>query len=254
MRLSGKVAIITGANAGIGEAIALDFAREGATVVITGRRKDLLDQAAQAIERTIPAAKGRVVAVSGTVTDDAHVRSTVDQAVRAFGKIDILVNNAAIGAFGKLLHEIDDATWEEVLAINLTGVFQFTRAVVPEMLKLGGGSIINISSVGGLVGFPMSAAYGTSKGGLNAFTRCVALDYGKNKIRCNAICPGLVDTPMAAGLLSDPQSREQALSAYAIRRVGTPKEIASMAVYLASDESQWVTGSTMTIDGGLTAQ
>jgi NAD(P)-dependent dehydrogenase (short-subunit alcohol dehydrogenase family) len=249
MRVAGKVAIVTGANVGIGAAIANVLAEEGAAVVITGRRKDLLDQVVAEIQRK----KGRAVAVAGSVTDEAHVRSAVDQCVRTFGALNILVNNAGIGAFGKLLHEVDDATWNEVLDINLTGVFRMTRAAVPAMLKAGSGSIINISSVGGLIGFSGSAAYGTSKGGLELFTKCVAMDYAQNAIRCNSVCPGLIDTPMAAPLLNNSDMKAEVLSAYPIRRVGTPEEVAKMVLYLASDEASWVTGSSFTIDGGLTA-
>src|SRR5688500_11805690 len=137
MRLRGKVALITGGGVGSGAAVAKLLAREGAAVVITGRRKDTLDAVVADIERE----KGRALAMSGSVTDETHVRSAVAQAVRMFGSLNILVNNAAIGAFGKVLHEIDDATWDEVLDINLTGVFRMTRAVIPEMLKAGGGSI-----------------------------------------------------------------------------------------------------------------
>ena len=249
MRLQGKVALITGGGVGIGAAVARTFAQEGAAVVITGRRKDMLEPVVADIEK----AKGRALAVAGNVTDEAHVRAAVLQTVQTFGKLNVLANNAAIGAFGKVLHDIDDATWEDVLAVNLTGVFRMTRAAVPEMLKAGGGSIINVSSVGGLVGFWGSAAYGTSKGGLEIFTRCVAMDYAKQGIRCNSICPGLVQTPMSEPLLNNPDMRAQALSAYPISRVGTPDEIAKLMVYLASDESSWVTGSSFTIDGGLTA-
>ncbi|MGH7230588.1 MAG: SDR family NAD(P)-dependent oxidoreductase [Nitrospiraceae bacterium] len=249
MRLQGKVALITGAGVGIGAAVAKLFAQEGAAVVITGRRKETLEQVVGDIERD----KGQVLAVVGSVTDETHVRSAVGQAVRTFGKLDILVNNAAIGAFGRVLHEVDDATWNEVLDINLTGVFRMTRAVVPEMLKAGGGAIVNVSSVGGLVGFWGSAPYGTSKGGLEVLTRCVAMDYAKQGIRCNSICPGLVQTPMSEPLLNNPEMRAEALSAYPISRVGTPDEVAKMIVYLASDDSAWVTGSSFTIDGGLTA-
>ncbi|WP_447978699.1 SDR family NAD(P)-dependent oxidoreductase [Candidatus Nitrospira bockiana] len=249
MRLVGKVALVTGATAGIGEAIARLFAAEGAAVLITGRRKALLEEVASSIER----AGGRALAVAGTVTDEAHVRSAVDQCVRRFGTLTTLVNNAAIGAFGRVLHEIDDATWHEVLDVNLTGVFRMTRASIPAMLRAGGGSIINISSVGGLVGFSGSGAYGTSKGGLEIFTRCVAMDYAKEGIRCNSVCPGLIETPMASSLLDNPEMRAQALSAYPISRVGTPEEVAKLVLYLASDDATWVTGSSFTIDGGLTA-
>jgi len=249
MRLAGKVALITGASAGIGEAIANAFAAEGAAVVITGRRKDQLERVAANIER----ANGKATPVAGSVTDETHVRAAVDQCVRTFGTLNILVNNAAIGAFGRVLHEIDDATWHELLDVNLTGVFRMTRAAVPVMLKAGGGAIINISSVGGLIGFWGSAGYGTTKGGLELFTRCVAMDYAAHGIRCNSVCPGLIDTPMAAPLLNDPEMKAQALAAYPINRVGTPEEVAKMVVYLASDDASWVTGSSFTIDGGLTA-
>lgn len=249
MRLAGKVALVTGGGVGIGAAVAKLFAEEGAGVVITGRRKDALDQVLADIERK----KGRALAVAGSVTDETHVQSAVDQAVRTFGKLNVLVNNAAIGAFGKVLHEVDDATWNEVLDINLTGVFRMTRATVPEMLKAGGGSIVNVSSVGGLVGFWGSSPYGTTKGGLEIFTRCVAMDYAQQGIRCNSVCPGLVDTPMSAPLLNNPEMRADALAAYPISRVGTPEEVAKLILYLASDESAWVTGSSFTIDGGLTA-
>ena len=249
MRVAGKVAIVTGANVGIGAAVAKVLAEEGAAVVITGRRKDLLDQVVLDIQRK----KGRALAVAGSVTDESHVRSVVDQCVRTFGSLNIVVNNAGIGAFGKLLHEIDDATWHEMLDINLTGVFRMTRAAVPVMLKHGGGSIINMSSVGGVIGFSGSAAYGTSKGGLELFTKCVAMDYAQDGIRCNSVCPGLIDTPMAAPLLNNPDMKAEVLAAYPIRRVGTPEEVAKMVLYLASDDASWVTGSSFMIDGGLTA-
>jgi len=249
-RLEGKVALITGGGVGIGGAVARLFAREGAAVVITGRRKEVLEQVVREIERE----KGRALAVAGSVTDETHARAAVAQAVRAYGKLNVLVNNAGIGAFGKTLHETDDATWDELLAVNLTGVFRMTRAAVPEMLKAGGGAIVNISSIGGRVGIPLSAAYSATKGGLDALTRCLAIDYAKQGIRCNAVCAGLIDTPMAASLLSDPVRTAQVLSVYPLGRPGTPDEVARLVLYLASDESAWVTGAIFPIDGGMTAQ
>lgn len=193
-RLNGKTALVTGANAGIGEAIARVFAREGAALVMTGRRQAELDR----VTRDISKHGGRAVAVAGSVTDETHVREAVAQCLSHFGRVDILVNNAGIGDFGKRLHEVDDATWQQVLDVNLTGVFRMTRAVLPELVKTGGGSIINISSIASLVGIPMLSAYAASKGALDALTRSVALDYAADKIRCNVINPGLVATPMAA--------------------------------------------------------
>jgi NAD(P)-dependent dehydrogenase (short-subunit alcohol dehydrogenase family) len=250
MRLAGKVAIITGASAGIGEATAKEFAREGAAVVLTARRKNELERVVAAIE----GAGGRALAVAGTVTDESHARAAVEQATRTFGALHVLVNNAGVGAFGKVLHETDDATWARMLDVNLTGVFRMTRAAIPALMKAGGGAIINISSVSGSIGFWGSAAYGTTKGGLNIFTRCVALDYAKQNIRCNAVCPGLIDTPMAADLINDPGRKAQVLASYPLGRVGTSEEVAKMILYLASDDAAWVTGGLFTIDGGLTAQ
>ncbi len=248
-RLDRKVAIVTGGNAGIGEAIAEVFAQEGAAVVITGRRKEELDRVVREIER----AKGRAIAVAGSVTDEAHVRETVSQCVRAFGHVDILVNNAGIGDFGKRLHEIDDGTWHHVLDVNVTGVFRITRAAVPELIKRGGGSIINISSIASLVGLPMLSAYAASKGALDALTRALAVDYAPHNIRCNVVNPGLIATPMAAPLLADTERATQVLSDYLLKRPGRPEEVAKLALYLASDDATWVTGATFPIDGGITA-
>ncbi len=249
-RLDGKVALITGGGVGIGAAIARLFAREGAAVVITGRRKEMLERLVLEVE----AEQGRALAIAGSVTDEAHVRAAVSQAMRTFGQINVLVNNAGVGAFGKTLHETDDATWDEVLAVNLTGVFRFTRAIVPEMLKAGGGSIVNISSIAGSVGLPLGAAYGATKGGLDALTRCVAVDYAKQGIRCNAVSPGLVATPMADPLINDPARLAKVLAVYPIARPGKPEEVANLVLYLASDEAAWVTGANFAIDGGMTTQ
>ena len=248
-RLKGKTALVTGANAGIGEAIAGVFAREGASVVLTGRRQAELNRVTQDISK----GGGRAVGVAGSVTDETHVRTAVAQCLSHFGRVDILVNNAGIGDFGKRLHEVDDVTWQRVLDVNLTGVFRMTRAVLPELVKAGGGSIINISSIASLVGIPMLSAYAASKGALDALTRSVALDYAGDKVRCNVINPGLVATPMAAPLLADEQRAAQVLADYPLRRPGQPEEIAMLALYLASDESTWMTGATLPLDGGMTS-
>ena len=248
-RLDGKVALITGGGTGIGAACARVFAQEGAAVVITGRRKDVLETVVKEIEQK----KGRAVAVAGSVTDETHARSAVAQAVRAFGKLDVLVNNAGVVVFGKALHETDEATWNDMLAVNLTGAYRMIKAAVPEMTRAGAGAIVNVSSIASLVGIPMLAAYSAAKGGLDALTRCVAMDYAAQKIRCNSVCPGLVDTPMASGLINNPEALAQLLTAYPLGRPGTPEEVAMLILYLASDESSWVTGSIFPIDGGMTA-
>ncbi len=247
-RLSGKVAIVTGGNAGIGEAIAKAFAREGASVVITGRRQGELDRVVSDIVKE----QGQAVAVAGSVTDEVHVQETVRQALQQFGRLDILVNNAGIGEFGKRLHETDDATWAQILDVNLNGVFRMTRAALPQMLKQGTGAIVNISSIASLIGLPTLPAYAASKGALDALTRALAVDYAKDGIRCNVVNPGLIDTPMAAPLMSNPEQLDPILAHYPIRRVGKPEEVASMVLYLASDEAAWVTGGTFPVDGGMT--
>ena len=247
-RLSGKVAVVTGGNAGIGEAIAKAFAREGASVVITGRRQGELDR----VVNDIVQAQGKAVAVAGSVTDELSAQEAVRRTVQQFGRLDILVNNAGVGDFGKRLHEINDTTWAQVLDVNLTGVFRMTRAVLPQMLKQGQGAIINISSVASLVGLPTLSAYAASKGALDALTRALAVDYAKDGIRCNVVNPGLIDTPMAAPLMGNPEQLNPILSHYPIRRPGKPEEVANLVLYLASDEAAWVTGGTFPLDGGMT--
>ena len=247
-RLSGKVAVVTGGNAGIGEAIAKAFAREGASVVITGRRQGELDR----VVNDIVQAQGKAVAVAGSVTDELSAQEAVRRAVQQFGQLDILVNNAGVGDFGKRLHEINDTTWAQVLDVNLTGVFRMTRAVLPQMLKQGRGAIVNISSVASLVGLPTLSAYAASKGALDALTRALAVDYAKDGIRCNVVNPGLIDTPMAAPLMGNPEQLNPILSHYPIRRPGKPEEVANLVLYLASDEAAWVTGGTFPLDGGMT--
>ncbi len=248
-RLAGKVAVVTGGNAGIGEAIAQTFVREGAAVVITGRRQDELDRVVHEITRR----NGKAIAVAGSVTDDRHARAVVNEAIQRFGSLDILINNAGVGEFGRRLHELDDETWTRVLDVNLTGVFRMTRAAVPEMLKRGRGSIVNISSIASLVGIPYLPAYAASKGALDALTRAIAIDYAKDGVRCNVVNPGLIATPMAAPLMANPEQLNPILDRYPIRRTGKPEEVADMVLYLASDEAMWVTGGTFTIDGGMTA-
>jgi len=247
-RLRGKVAIVTGGNAGIGEAIAKAFACEGASVVITGRRQGELDRVINEIEKE----QGKALAIAGSVTDESSVKETVRRTVQQFGRPDILVNNAGIGDFGKRLHEIDDTTWLRVLEVNLTGVFRMTRAVLPHMLEQRKGAIINISSVASLLGLPTLPAYAASKGAIDALSRALAVDYAKDGIRCNVVNPGLIDTPMAAPLMTNPEQLNPILSHYPIRRAGKPEEVASMVLYLSSDEAAWVTGGTFAIDGGMT--
>jgi NAD(P)-dependent dehydrogenase (short-subunit alcohol dehydrogenase family) len=251
MRLKGKVGLVTGGGTGIGEAIAKAFAREGAAVVVTGRRKPVLEKVVREIERE----GGRALAVPGSVTVEADVREAVNATVRAYGRVDVLVNNAGNLFHAGPLHETSDQIWNDTLDVFLTGTFRFTRAVIPQMLKQGGGSIINISTVGALKAIPFfpGHAYQAAKAGVVMFTKTVAVHYAKDKIRCNCICPAAVETPGVAEWIKDPKARAMMDGIHPLGRMGKPDEIAPPAVYFASDESAWTTGAILPIDGGMMA-
>lgn len=252
MRLKDKVAIITGGGSGIGEAIAKLFVKEGAKVAITGRRKEVLEK----VVKEISNAGGHALAAPGSVTEETDVQQAISSTLQTFGRIDILVNNAGSLFYAGPLHETTDKIWDETMDIFLKGVFRFTRAVIPQMLKQGGGSIVNISTVVGLKASPgfSAHAYSAAKAGVNMLTKTTAIQYAKEKIRCNGICPGGVDTPGVAGTTSDPTLRAGFDAMHPIGRMGKPDEVAQAAVYFASDESAWTTGSILSVDGGMMAQ
>jgi NAD(P)-dependent dehydrogenase (short-subunit alcohol dehydrogenase family) len=252
MRLRDKVAVVTGGGTGIGEAVARRFAREGARLAITGRRKAVLDR----VVADIGLAGGRALALPGSVTNERDVRAAVASTCDAFGRIDILVNNAGNLFHAGLLHETTDQVWNETIDVFLTSVFRFSRAVIPQMLEQGGGAIINVSTVAALKaspGFP-AHAYAAAKAGVNMLTKTIAIQYAKQGIRCNAICPAGVDTPGVAAVTSDPVSRAGFDAQHPVGRMGRPEEIAAAATYLASDEAVWTTGVILAVDGGVTAQ
>ncbi len=249
MRLQGKVALITGAARGQGAAEARLFAQEGAKVVLA----DILDQEGAAVAAEIAEAGGDAVYVHLDVTNEDEWDAAIQSAVTSFGKIDILINNAGIWRHGHVL-ETSSEQWDELLGVNAKGVFLGTKAAIPEMRKAGGGSIINISSTAGLVGSRTSAAYSASKGAVRIFTKSTAIQYAGEGIRANSIHPGPIDTDMGDQVWPDADSREQTISRTALARIGTAQDIAYGALYLASDESSFVTGSELVIDGGVTAQ
>jgi len=252
-RLAGKVALITGAGGGQGRAAAVMFAKEGARVVVS----DVKIEGGNETVQMVRAAGGRAEFSPGDVSKAANVEAAVQCAVRNYGALHIMYNNAAV------LHRkdapvttLDEEVWNQVLDINLKGVFLGCKFAVPALIAAGGGSIINTSSLAGLLGGGNVHAYTAAKGGVISLSRAVAMAYAKDKVRCNVICPGAVDTPMMAHVLhsENRRLREGYERSHPIGRVGTPEDIAAMALYLASDESSWVTGSVFTIDGGNSAQ
>ena len=251
--LKGKTALITGGGTGLGTAIAQRFVKEGAKIVISGRRKEKLD----AVAETMP--KGLVVVCQGDVTKEADVKRMVDETVKlGNGKIDILVNNAAHDIKG-IITELAPDDWRTVIDIDLTGPFLLMHETLPHMIKARYGSIINIASLGGTRCLPACPAYCTSKAGLIMLTQQAALDYGKYNIRVNAVCPGGIDTELLDEMIIPlsqkvGKTKQDGLDYFSkfvpLRRVSKAEEITGICVYLASDESSFMTGSALLIDGG----
>ena len=249
MRLQGKVALITGAARGQGAEEARMFAKEGAKVVLA----DVTDQEGTVVAAEIAEMGGDALYVHLDVTNEDEWDAAVQSAVASFGKLDILVNNAGIWRRGHVLETSSDQ-WDDIMDVNAKGVFLGTKAAIPEMRKAGGGSIVNISSTAGLVGSKTSAAYSASKGAVRIFTKSTAVQYAAEGIRANSIHPGPIDTDMGDQVWPDAASKAASVTRTALNRMGTPEDIAYGALYLASDESSFVTGSELVIDGGVTAQ
>jgi NAD(P)-dependent dehydrogenase (short-subunit alcohol dehydrogenase family) len=251
-RLSGKTALITGGSAGIGRACALAFAREGARVAVLGRRREPLE----AVVRAIAGEGGEAMAVTADVTRAVEIAQAIEQVVAGLGAFQVVVNSAGIPFIGAA-EETSEEDWNRVLAVNLTGTFLVSRAALPVIRRAGGGSIVNLGSVYGLVARGQRAAYCASKGGITLLTQAMALDHAAEGIRVNCICPALVETEMMHRIFErapDPaaarRSREAELP---LGRLGKPEDVAHLAVFLASDESGWMTGAAVPLDGGLAA-
>ncbi len=253
MRMAGKSAIVTGAGRGIGESVALRFAEEGASVTCV----DIDGDAAASTARLIARTAGTALAVRADVATDDGNRRMVEQAVTSFGGLDVVHLNAAV-QFLALLEDTPESEWDRMHATNMRGVYLGIRSALPHLRQRGGGSIIVTASVLGIVGDPDLPAYGAMKGGLRALVRAVATAHGPENIRCNSICPGDVDTPMGAEFFDhqpDPAAaRQEVTDRYPLRRFATPRDIANVALFLASDDASYLTGIDVVVDGGLLAR
>ena len=246
--LTNKVAIVTGASAGIGRATAILFAQEAARVVIAARRKDVLDEVVAQIAK----AGGEAIAVAGDVKDEALHARLVDTAVKRFGGLDIAFNNA--GTLGEMgaTPQISKAGWDETIAVNLTSAFLAAKHQVPAMLDRKRGSLIFTSTfVGYTAGMPGVAAYAASKAGLIGLTQALAVEFSPKNIRVNALLPGGTETDMAQVMIATPEQRAFVVNMHALKRIAAPEEIAHSALYLASDASSFTTGTAMLVDGGV---
>jgi len=248
-RLQGKIAIVTGAGTGIGRACALAMAREGAYLALVGRRQEKLQQLAREIGAS-------ALVIAADVSKKSDVEDVVARTVAKFGGINVLLNNAGVLHVGNV-EQITEQQWDETFNTNVRGLWLLSRAVLAPMRKAGGGSIINMASVLGINGARNRASYAPSKGAVVLLTKCMAIDHGHENIRVNAICPSFVETDLTAAVLStaaDPQAvRRERIAGHPIGRLGKPEDIAGLAVYIASDESSWVTGAVFPVDGGYLA-
>ena len=248
MRLKDKVSIVTGAASGIGKATAILFAEHGAKVVVA----DIDEDGANETVAIIQDAGNEAIYIQTDVTISENTEKMAQETLNTYGKLDILVSSAGI-AMRLPVGDLPEEDWQRCLDVNLTGVYLCAKAAIPAMQKNGGGSIINLSSIYGIVGADVRAAYVATKGGVTNLTRGMALDYAEDNIRVNCICPGFVETPLVAGVIKTPEEYKALADKHPMRRLAQPEEIAYGALYLASDESAFVTGIALPIDGGYTA-
>jgi NAD(P)-dependent dehydrogenase (short-subunit alcohol dehydrogenase family) len=251
-RLAGKVALITGGGTGIGRAIALAFAREGAKVAVSGRREEKLEETL----KEVGAAGSEGLAVVADVSKAQDAQRAVQETEGEFGKLDVLVNNAGVLKVATI-EGTSEEEWDWLIDINLKGPFLMCRAALPAFRKVGGGTIVNVGSLLGLVGMKDRAAYCASKGGLTLLTKAIALDHAHEHVRANCICPSVVETDLVQWLFEGSEEgkalRKARIAGIPLGRMGRPEDVAEMAVFLASDESSWLTGAAIPLDGGTSA-
>ena len=249
--LQGKIALVTGGGSGIGRASALAFAREGAKVVVA----DVVIDGGEETLGLIKKAGGEAIFVKADVSKAAEVEALVNQAVEAYGRLDCTYNNAGIEGIMASTTDYTEEAWDRVMAINLKGVWLCMKYEIPQMLKQGGGAIVNTASVAGLLGGQLMPAYVASKHGVVGLTKTAALEYAKSGIRVNAVCPGAIRTPMMERAIAmRPEFERQALAAEPIGRMAKPEEVAEAVAWLCSDAASFVTGHSMVVDGGMVAQ
>jgi len=243
LQLKGKVALVTGGSRGIGFQTAKIFSENGAQVVISSKDSELLAISANKLKNTYP--------IAADIRNEKEVQNVIEKTIAKFGKLDILINNAGILPRIKQLHEISESEWNEVLDVNLTGQFRFTKFSIPYLQKTSG-TIVNVSSDAGLKAYEgfNADAYSASKAALVVLTKCWALEYAKDKIRVNCVCPGVVDTDMTKPFLKSEKDRDFADNDHPLGRIGTPEEVAKSILFLASEDSAWTTGAILAVDGG----
>lgn len=248
--LTGKVSLVTGAASGIGRAVALGYAREGARVVVS----DVDDRGGQETVQLIRQAGGEAAYFHTDVSDPAACQALVDFTLQTYGRLDIACNNAGIGGESNPTGAYSTEGWDQVIKINLSGVFYCLRAEIPAMLKSGGGAIVNMASILGTVGFAAAPAYVAAKHGVLGLTKTAALEYAQQGIRLNAVGPAFIRTPMIAALENDPELNAMLVGRHPIGRLGEPDEVSELVLWLSSDKASFVTGSYYPVDGGYLAQ
>jgi len=249
-QFTGKVVLVTGGNAGIGRAAAIAFAKQGAKVVISGRR----EKEGREVLHEIKDSDGDAIFVKSDVSKESDVRAMVERTLATFGRLDCAFNNAGIEQALTPLPDQTEEAYDQIMNTNVKGVWLSLKHEIPAMLRTGGGAIVNNSSVAGLIGFPLAPVYVASKHAVTGLTKSVALEYAKQNVRVNAVAPGPIDTRMFRDFASSPEVRRTLESAQPMGRVGQPEEIASTVLWLCSDSASFVTGQTFPIDGGYTTQ